>query len=68
MENYLISLISWEKINHLLVHEMLNADFPSPGLSVPGFGELWLPKAKLSSAFSRGLRVGTQPGPAETRT
>lgn len=42
MENYLISLISWEKINHLLMHETLNADFPSPGLSVPGSGELWL--------------------------
>lgn len=30
-----ISLISWEKINHLLMHEMFNADFPSPGRSVP---------------------------------
>lgn len=37
MENYLISLISWKKINHLLLmHEIFNTNFSSPGKYMPG--------------------------------
>lgn len=84
MENYLILLISRKIINHLLLmHEIFNTDFSSPGKCMPGFwramaacsrvgdGQEELPPAQpllsLCRLLLQGQRDANPPLPAKAR-
>lgn len=62
MENYLISLISWKKINHLLLmHEIFNTNFSSPGKHML---EFWRAVAACSrTGHAQEERPPAQPAP-----